>query len=103
VSQNTKNATRFLDMSQTMTYHHNMWQKPTFDNTSWPAWHLEVPYNDLPLLPPRINLETVPVLKRCIAARAAVAEGTATWTTAKIDSICGLMATTVEHVEMRLL
>ena len=61
-------------MSPPVTYHQNMSQKPTFDNTSWPAWHSDLPYNDLPLLPPRINLETKPVLKRCIAARAAVAE-----------------------------
>jgi Fic family protein len=32
------------------------------------------PYNDLPLLPPRTELETKRVLKACIAARAAVAE-----------------------------
>ncbi|KAB2920135.1 MAG: Fic family protein [Hyphomicrobiaceae bacterium] len=32
------------------------------------------PYNDLPLLPPRIELETRPVLKRCVTARTALAE-----------------------------
>lgn len=32
------------------------------------------PYNDLPLLPPARSLETIPVLKACIAARAALAE-----------------------------
>ena len=32
------------------------------------------PYNDLPLLPPALELETKPVLKRCVTARAAVAE-----------------------------
>ena len=26
------------------------------------------PYNDLPLLPPAYDLETVPVMRRCIAA-----------------------------------
>jgi Fic family protein len=34
----------------------------------------EVPYNDLPLLPPTAELETIAVLKRCIPARAALAE-----------------------------
>ncbi len=34
----------------------------------------EVPYNDLPLLPPPIDLETKAVLKQCISARAALAE-----------------------------
>lgn len=38
------------------------------------TWHPEKPYNDLPLLPPSIELETKAVLKRCITARAALAE-----------------------------
>lgn len=38
------------------------------------AWHPDQPYNDLPPLPPAVDLETRPVLKRCIAARAALAE-----------------------------
>ena len=38
------------------------------------SWHPEKPYNDLPLLPPAIDLETKAVLKRCISARAALAE-----------------------------
>ncbi len=37
-------------------------------------WSPEKPYNDLPLLPPAVELETKAVLKRCIAARAALAE-----------------------------
>jgi Fic/DOC family N-terminal len=32
------------------------------------------PYNDLPALPPRVDVETRAVLKACIEARAAVAE-----------------------------
>jgi Fic family protein len=36
-------------------------------------WKPEKPYNNLPLLPPAIELETKAVLKRCIAARAALA------------------------------
>jgi len=38
------------------------------------SWHPEKPYNDLPLLPPGVELETKAVLKRCISARAALAE-----------------------------
>ena len=38
------------------------------------SWAPETPYNDLPLLPPAIELETKAVLKRCIAARSALAE-----------------------------
>ena len=37
------------------------------------SWSPEKPYNNLPLLPPAIELETKAVLKRCIAARAALA------------------------------
>lgn len=37
-------------------------------------WNPEKPYNDLPLLPPEVELETKAVLKRCIEARAALAE-----------------------------
>ncbi|MBD3886456.1 Fic family protein [Phormidium tenue FACHB-886] len=33
-----------------------------------------LPYNDLPLLPPPVDLETRPILKACIGARAALAE-----------------------------
>ncbi len=32
------------------------------------------PYNELPLLPPSVDVESRAVLKACIAARAAVAE-----------------------------
>lgn len=37
-------------------------------------WRADQPYNDLPPLPPAAELETRPVLKQCIAARAALAE-----------------------------
>lgn len=37
-------------------------------------WNPEKPYNDLPLLPPAVELETKAVLKHCITARAALAE-----------------------------
>ena len=52
-----------------------MSQKSSFGNTSErPAWRPGVPHNDLPLIPPPIDLETRPVLKRCIGARVALAE-----------------------------
>jgi Fic family protein len=38
------------------------------------AFNPLVPYNDLPPLPPRQDLETKPVLKKCIAANRALAE-----------------------------
>lgn len=39
------------------------------------TWHPERPYNDLPLLPPPVDIiETRVVLKQCIAARAALGE-----------------------------
>ncbi|MEO6920752.1 MAG: Fic family protein [Collimonas sp.] len=37
-------------------------------------WRADTPYNDLPEIPPLIELETKAVLKRCITARAALAE-----------------------------
>lgn len=37
-------------------------------------WRPDQPYNDLPALPPALELETRPVLKQCITARAALAE-----------------------------
>ena len=37
-------------------------------------WRADQPYNDLPPLPPAAELETRPVLKQCIVARAALAE-----------------------------
>ena len=37
-------------------------------------WLPDKPYNDLPSLPPEVNLETVAILRACIPARAALAE-----------------------------
>ncbi len=37
-------------------------------------WQPNQPYNQMPLLPPLQELETAPVLKACITARAALAE-----------------------------
>ena len=38
------------------------------------TWRPDQPYNNLPPLPPGVEVETRPVLKQCIAARAALAE-----------------------------
>lgn len=38
------------------------------------SWKPDRPYNDLPPLPPTAELETKPVLKQCVTARAALAE-----------------------------
>lgn len=43
-------------------------------NRSTSHWQPSLPFNELPVLPPAIELETKPVLKLCIAARAAIAE-----------------------------
>ena len=43
-------------------------------NMTVPTWSPGRPYNDLPPLPPAIDLEPKPVLKRCVTARAALAE-----------------------------
>jgi hypothetical protein len=39
-----------------------------------PPWQADKPYNQLPSLPPAVELETRAVLKRCIEARVALAE-----------------------------
>lgn len=38
------------------------------------SFNADQPYNDLPLLPPNVELETTPVLKQCIKATRALAE-----------------------------
>jgi len=43
-------------------------------NTGVAKWLPNRPYNDLPRLPPRVNVETRAVLKQCITARAALGE-----------------------------
>jgi Fic family protein len=53
-----------------------MSSKVRFENMSAPpaAWRADQPYNQLPLLPPGSELESKPVLRACITARAALAE-----------------------------
>nr|WP_305729958.1 Fic family protein [Variovorax sp. dw_308] len=50
--------------------------KQLFDNMTSPAtiWQADRPYDALPLLPPATDLESKPILKQCITARAALAE-----------------------------
>jgi len=38
------------------------------------SWSPDHPFNELPTLPPSVDIETKPVLRRCITARAALAE-----------------------------
>jgi Fic family protein len=52
-----------------------MAQKAGFGDMSHAgSWQPGRPYNDLPRLPPALDLETKPVLKQCVTARAALAE-----------------------------
>jgi Fic family protein len=39
-----------------------------------PGWEPEIPYDQIPALPPGVDLESKAILKQCITARAAVAE-----------------------------
>jgi Fic family protein len=73
--QKPKNATCFLDLSPVATYAGNMVQKPTFgDMSPMVGWRPDRPHNDLPRLPPAVELETKSVLKQCVTARSALAE-----------------------------
>lgn len=56
-----------------MTYTFDVSSKSVYENISM-TWQAHRPYNDLPLLPPETDLETKAVLKRCVSARAALAE-----------------------------
>ena len=38
------------------------------------TWKPETPFNQIPLLPPEVDIETKPILKACIKARAGLAE-----------------------------
>src|ERR1041384_55173 len=38
------------------------------------SWRADKPYNEIPLLPPKVDLETKTILKQCIRARASLAE-----------------------------
>ena len=63
-------------MSLSATYSENVSLKSTFENMiSDPVagWLPDRPFNELPKLPPAVELETKPVLKQCVLARAALA------------------------------
>jgi Fic family protein len=50
-------------------------QKRTFVNTTRKArWRPDRPWNDLPKLPPTVDVETRVILKQCVTSRAALAE-----------------------------
>lgn len=59
----------------TPTYPQNVSIKPKNINMSTsPSWKPDQPYNDLPRLPPAVELDTKTVLKQCIKSSAALAE-----------------------------
>jgi len=59
----------------TSIYPHNVSIKSKNINMSAaPRWKPDQPYNDLPGLPPAVELDTKTVLKQCIKSRAALAE-----------------------------
>lgn len=51
-----------------------MIQTPQTQTAKEVTWRPDVPYNDLPMLPPTVELETRAVLKGCILARTALGE-----------------------------
>jgi Fic family protein len=62
-------------MSSVTTYPLDMSQKHDSDDmASSLRWRPDQPYDDIPPLPPSVELETKAVLKRCVSARAALAE-----------------------------
>lgn len=69
-------ATGFIDMSPTATYALSMPKPARTPNKAnqTSTWRPDQPYNDLPALPPAVELESKAVLKACIPARAALAE-----------------------------
>lgn len=62
-------------MLSRVTYHKNMSQKTENQYIKNSAWDPTKPYQDLPQLPPsQIDLESKAILKKCVSARAALAE-----------------------------
>ena len=64
--------TIFVDMITACTYPRDMVKKSSYLNintTFRPDW----PYNDLPLLPPKQAIETLPVMRNCVAASRSLA------------------------------
>jgi hypothetical protein len=67
-------GTWHLSVSMPSTHLENMSTKCNNVNMTGVKWSPNRPFNDLPALPPAVDLETKAVLKRCITARAALAE-----------------------------
>ncbi len=64
----------FLDMRMAFTYRRNMVKKPQKSNASKAnGFDPAKPYNQLPLLPPVQSLETLAVMRKCVAASRALA------------------------------
>ena len=61
-------------MSMESTHVMHMSKVPHYVDTAMTDWRPDQPYNALPALPPSVDLEPKVVLKRCITARAALAE-----------------------------
>jgi len=62
-------------VSRPATYAGDVSQKSDFDDMRTRArWRPDRPWNGLAKLPPKLELETKPVLKQCVTARAALAE-----------------------------
>lgn len=61
-------------MSLAAPYPHDVSQKARNSTISPDKWRPDSPYNQLPVLPPKADLETTAVLKQCISARATLAE-----------------------------
>lgn len=64
---------RKLEMVIPSTYSVDLSKNGDFVNMTRP-WHPHRPHNALPELPPAVDLETKAVLKRCVTARAALAD-----------------------------
>ena len=56
------------------TYRLDMSKKHDSVDMTTPDWDPTLPFNGLPPLPPQRDVETKPVLRQCITARAALAE-----------------------------
>ncbi len=62
-----------IDVSISSTYLSNMSINQENMDISAPIWSPDKPFNEIPLLPPAVNLEPPSVLKQCIEARSALA------------------------------
>lgn len=63
-----------IDVSIASTYTRNVSIKLWKVNMTSQNWQPDQPYLSLPTLPPKVDIETKAILKKCITARAALAE-----------------------------